>query len=172
MIQKAFKTTLTIFLTLMALITFSQTEKVVRGPKFNLFDIVFTKPKGILKRIELKKEIDFFSGKLDLLDCYYKQLNAKNIDSADKILSTDTTFSHSGAEDFSIAYMYILAKMRQFGLLYKPCIYLNDSSVELIVCTKKQRDVLIKNNKKEYELHCKYIGSIIIGKKEVYQLIS
>lgn len=166
--------TLLIFLfTGLVNLTFSQTLKTFRGTvdyKFHLSGTNAIKP---AERRAWECEIDPYLKKMNLLTSYYNALNRGEVKAAEKILSKDTLLSKDNS--FTLAYMFTMARMKTLGILYKPCVQVNDKSApaNIIVCTNKQQKEFIKHaNSKQYELQCEYIGSMIKDNIQVYKLNS
>ena len=165
------RTAATIFLLGLLNSVFSQTLKTFRGTidyKFHLSSTNAIKP---VERNNFEKEMAPYFKKMDLLSSYYIALNKGDTTTAEKLLSKDTLLSEDN--DFTIAYMFSLARMKRLGILYKPCIQVNDSEeTKIIVCTVQQQKQFIKHaNSKKYKLECKYIGYLVIDNIQVYQLI-
>ena len=114
------------------------------------------------ERIRLNKDINYFVSNMGLISSYYEKTKLGDTVSAKKITDEDTIiFPKSGAGYFGFVMLTYFAQMRQWGVLYKPCILLEDGSPEakIIFCTAKQMKVLTKNKEKVYQVDCKFIGN-------------
>ncbi len=148
----------------------TEKTKTFKGTIDNHFNLSTTNAIKLEDRQELEKDIDTYLSKIDLLNSYYEKINEGDIQLANKILQTDTLLSKQ--DDYTLAYMFTLTKLKELDLLYKPSFQVNDNSAEskLIFCNEKQIKELTENRDRIFELNCKYIGNIIIDKTQVYQL--
>jgi len=163
----------TLFLIGLANLALSQTLKTFKGTvdyKFHLSSTNAIKP---VERSAFEREMSPYLIKIDLLSSYYKALKKGDTLAAEKFLNSDSFLSKKDA--FTLAYMYSLARMKQLGILYKPCVQVNDDSGEskIIVCSDRQQKEFIKHaNSKQYVLRCEYIGDLITNNIQVYNLVS
>jgi len=166
------RTTFLLFLLIVIEATSSctQSDAIFKGTvdyKFNLSTTNKIKP---IDRPEFERQMTPYFNRIKILDAYFEKTSNGETSAANNILATDTLLAKEDA--FSLAYMYSLVKMKQLGVLYKPCVQVNDNLAnKLIFCTEVQREDLIKDQKREFTLNCKYIGSLIIDQTKVYQLI-
>lgn len=151
----------------------SQTLKTFKGTVDYKFNLSSTNKITPNERKELENGITPYVKKMELLISYYTALYKGDNKVAKEVLSHDTLFSKDDA--FTLAYMFSLARMKQLGVLYKPCIQVNDNGEELkiIVCTEQQQKEFIEHgNSKTYDLKCNYVGSLIKDNIQIYKLIS
>lgn len=150
----------------------AQDLKIFKGTISYQFNLSRTDKIPINERDTLKKQLDVFIQNMGLLIDYYENINRSDTSSANKIIIQDTLFKK--LSKFSLAFNFSLARMYQLGILYKPCIQINDKYQErnLIFCSAKQFEELIKFKNKKLKLECKYIGSLIIDNTLAYELIN
>jgi hypothetical protein len=120
---------------------------------------------------EFETDIDFYAQRRGLLTDYFTKLNSGDSEGAKRILKKDRKIKDT--DNFALTYMFALLKMRDLGILYKPCIQVNDERAEgiLISCTAEQFEEMT-NNKREYTLECRYVGELIFDKTKAYELVT
>jgi hypothetical protein len=123
------------------------------------------------KKKEFEIDIDFYAQRKELLTDYFAKLSSGDKDGAIRILKKDKKLKDM--DDFTLAYMFTLVRMRDLKILYKPCIQVNDDKAEgiIISCTMDQFEE-IKNSKKEYTLECRYVGELVVDKAKAYELVT
>jgi hypothetical protein len=123
------------------------------------------------KKKEFETDIEFYSQRQQLLTDYFTKQNSGDNDGAKRILKKDKMLK--GKDDFTLAYMFLLVKMKELRILYKPCIQINDDKAEgiIISCTTEQFEGM-KNNKRQYTLECRYVGELIVDKTKAYELVT
>ena len=104
----------------------SQTFKIFKGTvdyKFHLSSTNSIKPG---ERSAFESDMAPYLKRIDLLSSYYKALNKGDTTASEFFLNSDTLLSKDNA--FTLAYMFSLVRMKQLGILYKPCVQVNDDS--------------------------------------------
>jgi len=123
------------------------------------------------KKKELDSDIKFYSQRRQLLTDYFTKLNSEDIEGAKKILKKDKKLKDT--DDFTLAYMFTILRMKELKILYKPCIQVNDENADgiIISCSTEQLDQL-KSGDKEFQLECRYVGELIVDKAKAYELVT
>ncbi len=167
------QTVFTFFLVGIVNLALSQTLKTFKGTvdyKFHLSSTNKIKP---IDRSTFESKMNPYIKKLDVLSSYYRALNIGDTLAAEKFLNSDPILSKDNP--FKLSYMFSLAKMKQLGILYQPCVQVNDESDEpkIIVCSAQQQKEFIQHaNSKHYVLMCEYIGDLIADNIQVYKVVS
>lgn len=151
--------------------TNAQELKTVKGIVSYQFNLSRTDKILIDKRDTIQKQLNIFLQNIELLTDYYEKINIGDTTSANMIIKQNIIFKNISS--FSLAYSFSLARLYQLGLLYKPCIQIEGKHQEnnLIFCTEKKFEDLIKFGNRKIKLKCKYIGSLIIDKIQIYELV-
>jgi hypothetical protein len=120
---------------------------------------------------ELDTDIEFYAQKEKLLTDYFTKLNFGDNEGAKKILKKDKGLKEK--DDFTLAYMFTILKMKELKILYKPCIQVNDDKADgiIISCSTEQLDKL-RSSDKEFQLECRYVGELIVDKAKAYELVT
>jgi hypothetical protein len=122
-------------------------------------------------RKEAETNIAIFAQKRPLLIDYFSKLNAGDEQGAAGLLKQDSVLSKNS--EFSISLVFLMLRMKELNMLYKPCIQLNDDSpdINIISCSIEQLNELLKEDR-EYVLECRYLGELIPGNDKAYELIA
>ncbi len=149
----------------------SQELKTFRGFISYKFQISNT---GLLqeeKKIVLKRNMKPYSEKEGLLTEYFKQLNTGDTASANAILRKDKFLKNK--DDFTIAYMFSLARMQSLGELFRPCIQVYDEQARgaIISCTKEQFADLTEEDTRVFEVVCRYVGDLYVDDVKLYEMV-
>lgn len=164
----------TVIVIFMGVLNFADAQdlKIFKGTVNYQFNLSRTDKIPKNERDTIQKQLGVFIQNIELLIDYYENLNIGDTSSANKTLKQDTMFYKMSK--FSLAFNFSLARMYQLGILYKPCIQINDKYQEnnLIFCSEKQFEDLIRFKNKKFKLECKYIGNLIIDKTQAYELVN
>jgi hypothetical protein len=106
-----------------------------------------------------------------LLTEYYFFLNKGDTAAAAKVLQKDKFFKNK--DDFTIAYMFSIARMQTLNELFKPCIQVYDDEARgiIITCSKEQFDDLTDEETKIFEITCRFIGDLYVDNVKLYEMV-
>lgn len=123
------------------------------------------------QRKEIENDIEFYAKREKTLTNYFNKLSSGDNNGAKRVLGKDKDLKEK--DDFTLAYMFALLRMKQLKILYSPCIQVNDEKAEgiIISCTTRQFEEM-KNSKKEFQLECRYVGELIVDNTKAYELVS
>jgi len=102
---------------------------------------------------------------------YLTKLNSGDENGANKIIRKDKQLKEDG--EFTIKMMYTLLRMKELGILYRPCFTINDDKADraIISCSTEQLDELRKGNR-EFNFQCRYIGLLYVDNLRAFELVS
>jgi len=148
-----------------------QDIKIFKGRIDYKFHLSSTDEVDGKQKIELEKEIEEYYKKRDLLSNYFSELNLGKTKEAEDLLKKDKSLSK--VDNFTLSYRFMLLKMKELGILYKPLIQIDDETAQGIVisCTREQLEQLLANES-EVELTAEYVGELLVDNVKAYRLIS
>ena len=123
-----------------------------------------TKAKG-------EKWIREYKSKELMVRDYLTKLNSGDEKGANKIIRKDKQLKEDG--EFIIKMMYTLLRMKELGILYRPCFTLNDDKAKnaIISCSTEQLAELRKGNR-EFNFQCSYLGHLYVDNLRAFELVS
>jgi hypothetical protein len=123
------------------------------------------------KKIALKRTINQYAEKESLLTEYYTKLNAGDTALAYAILKKDKFFKNK--DDFTMAYMFSLVRMKTLNELFRPCIQVFDDQARGIIvsCTKDQFADLTEEDTRIFEVVCRYVGDLYVDNVKLYEMV-
>ncbi len=169
------KTTYFLFMVLSTTLScYGQTRQApitIKGTIGNQFHLSSTHIIKGSDQEDLLNELNDYFIRINQLDQYYAYKNADQEEEAEAIVASDRILS--ATNEFGIAYSYMMVKMSQLDILFKPLIQCHQfHESHIITITEKQLSSLEKylNNRVEVELIIEKIGEIEMDKTSVYQL--
>jgi hypothetical protein len=167
------KTSITCILVLASTLVFPQSIKTFEGTFTFSFTSSTTHKLNKSDRDQMEKEISNFLPKMNLMTSYFRALASGNSALVKDILKKNPSIGKEN--EFGLATMFNLTRMKQLGVFYKPCFQVDDLKNEpaIIVCTEKEYEILNKDEDlKNYIMECEYVGDLVLDNFQVYRLIS
>jgi hypothetical protein len=123
------------------------------------------------KKASVKRTMKQYAEREPLLTEYYFFLNKGDTAAAAKVLQKDKFFKNK--DDFTIAYMFSIARMQTLNELFKPCIQVYDDEARgiIITCSKEQFDDLTDEETKIFEITCRFIGDLYVDNVKLYEMV-
>jgi hypothetical protein len=162
-----------IILLLLALSTASRGQelKVFRGFISYKFQLSNASRLNEERKASVKRTMKKYAEREPLLTEYYFLLNKGDTAAANNVLKKDRFFSNK--DDFTIAYMFSIARMQTLNELFKPCIQVFDEEARgvIITCSKEQFEDLIGEENKIFEITCRYVGDLYVDNVKLYEMV-
>jgi hypothetical protein len=129
--------------------SYGQDLKIFTGTTDYKFHLSSTHSLDEDKKKELEADIEFYYQRRQLLQDYFTKQNSGDNEGARKIIKKDKKLK--AKDDFTLAYMFTVLRMKELELLYKPCIQVNDAKGEgiIISCSIEQFEQM-KDSDKEF----------------------
>lgn len=101
---------------------------------------------------------------------YLTKLNSGDNKGAKRVIRKDKQLKKDG--EFNVKMIYTLLRMKELGILYRPCFTLNDDKAKnaIISCSKEQLAELRKGNR-EFNFQCRYLGHLHVDNLRAFELV-
>ena len=122
-------------------------------------------------RDKTEKWIKEYKAKESIIRDYITKLNSGDDKGANKIIRKDKQLKKDG--QFIVKMIYTLLRMKELGILYRPCFTINDSKADsaIISCSTEQLDELRKGNS-QFNFQCRYVGLLYVDNLRAFELVS
>ncbi len=149
----------------------AQNVRVFTGTITKHFHLSTTNLLTVEDRVSLEREIAPYLERMDLLTAFFMMRNVGSVKGADQLIATDSILMTK--DSFSLSYMFMVARMKQLGTLYKPSIQIADANARRIVisCSPEQHRILTENEDQVFTLECRYVGDLYVDGYTVYELL-